>query len=263
MIVGGEVRYSLGGIIHQPAAPVRPSRPDRESRHPGCRISANGAHLDRGRPGSQPAPAEAAMRTLIDGYNLMFADGLPAKRLGPDAFRKARQRFLDKLARGLGPFEAQPDDRRLRRHRPPRQPARRDHLQGDDDPLRRRRRRRRRADRTAHRRALDPQDAPRRLDRPPHPHGHGEAQGPGDDRRRIPGLPRRPASRGSRSRPLPPAASGPRDRPLSPQESAYWLEEFGGLDDEPDVRELSRPDSFGPTDAEIAEIEREVDEESW
>ena len=38
------------------------------------------------------------MRTLIDGYNLMFADGLPAKRPGTDAFRKARQRFLDKLA---------------------------------------------------------------------------------------------------------------------------------------------------------------------
>jgi hypothetical protein len=59
------------------------------------------------------------------------------------------------------------------------------------------------------------------------------------------------------------ATSGPRDRPVSPQESAYWLEQFAGLDDEPDVRELSRSDSFGPTDAEIAEIEREVDEESW
>ncbi len=46
------------------------------------------------------------MRTLIDGYNLMFAAGLMGKRFGPDGLRKARTRFLDRLASKLGPVEA-------------------------------------------------------------------------------------------------------------------------------------------------------------
>ena len=46
------------------------------------------------------------MRTLIDGYNLMFAAGLMGKRFGPDGFRKARARFLNDLASKLGPVEA-------------------------------------------------------------------------------------------------------------------------------------------------------------
>src|SRR5437868_15285637 len=46
------------------------------------------------------------MRTLIDGYNLMFAAGLMGERLGPDRFRKVRHRFLNNLAATLGPVEA-------------------------------------------------------------------------------------------------------------------------------------------------------------
>jgi predicted RNA-binding protein with PIN domain len=42
------------------------------------------------------------MQTLIDGYNLMYELGLLEKRFGPDGFRKARNRFLDRLAEGLG-----------------------------------------------------------------------------------------------------------------------------------------------------------------
>jgi predicted RNA-binding protein with PIN domain len=42
------------------------------------------------------------MQTLIDGYNLMYELGLLEKRLGPDGFRKARNRFLNRLAEGLG-----------------------------------------------------------------------------------------------------------------------------------------------------------------
>jgi predicted RNA-binding protein with PIN domain len=42
------------------------------------------------------------MQTLVDGYNLMHELGLLEKRLGPDGFRKARNRFLNRLAEGLG-----------------------------------------------------------------------------------------------------------------------------------------------------------------
>jgi predicted RNA-binding protein with PIN domain len=38
------------------------------------------------------------MRTLIDGYNVMYVLGLLEKRLGPNGLRKARTRFLNDLA---------------------------------------------------------------------------------------------------------------------------------------------------------------------
>ncbi len=46
------------------------------------------------------------MRTLIDGYNVMFAAGLLGKRFGPDGFRLIRTRFLNDLASKLGPVES-------------------------------------------------------------------------------------------------------------------------------------------------------------
>src|SRR5579875_1104072 len=46
------------------------------------------------------------MRTLIDGYNVMFAAGLMGQRFGPDGLRKARTRFLNDLARAFGPVES-------------------------------------------------------------------------------------------------------------------------------------------------------------
>jgi len=46
------------------------------------------------------------MRTLIDGYNVMFAAGLMGKRFGHDGLRRARTRFLNDLVTKLGPVEA-------------------------------------------------------------------------------------------------------------------------------------------------------------
>ena len=46
------------------------------------------------------------MRTLIDGYNLLFAGGHTERRFGPDEFRQVRQRFLDRLAVALDAAEA-------------------------------------------------------------------------------------------------------------------------------------------------------------
>lgn len=41
------------------------------------------------------------MRTLIDGYNVMFAGGLMGRKFGPDEFRQVRQRFLNDLAASM------------------------------------------------------------------------------------------------------------------------------------------------------------------
>ncbi len=202
------------------------------------------------------------MRTLIDGYNLMFADGLPAKRPGPDVFRKARQRFLDKLARGLGPFEASRTTVVFDATDHPANLPAVTMYKGMTIVF-----------------AVDDDDADARIESLIAQHSAPKTLRVVSTDRRIRTATARRKARAMTAdeflglldehKPrepipaLPVVASGPRDRPLSPQETAYWLGEFGGLDNEPDVRELSRPDSFGPTDAEIAEIEREVDEESW
>ena len=46
------------------------------------------------------------MRTLIDGYNLMYAGGLLGRKFGPDGFRQVRHRFLNDLAAALDATEA-------------------------------------------------------------------------------------------------------------------------------------------------------------
>jgi predicted RNA-binding protein with PIN domain len=50
------------------------------------------------------------MRWLIDGYNVMHADGRLGPKLGPrlgrEGFRRARRRFLDDLSAALGPVVA-------------------------------------------------------------------------------------------------------------------------------------------------------------
>ena len=43
------------------------------------------------------------MRLLIDGYNVMHAAGLMARRFGPDGLRRTRHRFLNDLVDGVGP----------------------------------------------------------------------------------------------------------------------------------------------------------------
>jgi uncharacterized protein len=43
------------------------------------------------------------MRWLIDGYNVMHAGGRLGPKLSREGFRRARRRFLDELAQTLGP----------------------------------------------------------------------------------------------------------------------------------------------------------------
>jgi hypothetical protein len=47
----------------------------------------------------------------------------------------------------------------------------------------------------------------------------------------------------------------------SPEESAFWVETFGGVLDAPDVQKALAPNTTLLTDAEIAEIQREIDRE--
>jgi uncharacterized protein len=46
------------------------------------------------------------MRWLIDGYNVMYAGGRLGPKLSREGFRRARRRFLDELALALGPAVA-------------------------------------------------------------------------------------------------------------------------------------------------------------
>jgi uncharacterized protein len=48
-----------------------------------------------------------SMKLLIDGYNLMYATGYLGRRVGAEAFRKERRRFLNEIAGALDPAEAQ------------------------------------------------------------------------------------------------------------------------------------------------------------
>jgi predicted RNA-binding protein with PIN domain len=46
------------------------------------------------------------MHWLIDGYNVMHAGGRLGPKLGREGFRRARRRFLDELSAALGPDRA-------------------------------------------------------------------------------------------------------------------------------------------------------------
>jgi predicted RNA-binding protein with PIN domain len=47
------------------------------------------------------------MRWLIDGYNVMHAGGRLGAKLSREGFRRARRRFLDEISAALGPDRAQ------------------------------------------------------------------------------------------------------------------------------------------------------------
>ncbi len=67
-------------------------------------------------------------------------------------------------------------------------------------------------------------------------------------------------------RPPLPAAASPPERPnptaSTAAESAFWLREFGHLDDQPEIHQAFGADIVPLlTDAEIAELEREIERE--
>lgn len=194
------------------------------------------------------------MRTLIDGYNLMYALGVMTRRFGPDGLRKARHRFLNDLAALLEPVEAHLttvvfDASSALEQAPPQ---------------------------TRHKGltvifAVGDENADARLERLIA--GHSAPKGltvVSSDHRVRDAASRRKANvlaadtywdqlqERRRRRKAPPAST---EAP-TPTESAYWQEAFRDVSEMPEAREVfDESRGLGLTDEEIARIEREVEEE--
>jgi uncharacterized protein len=206
------------------------------------------------------------MRWLIDGYNVMHAGGRIGPKLGRDGFRRARRRFLDELAAALTlgtveqttvVFDAS--------------------LMPGDFPLR-----------STYRGirvhfALEDEDADARIELL-----IADDSNPrtltvisSDRRIRLAATRRRCRSLSAeefwvhldrlkeRAAKKKPAAAAP-VRTVAPtqqgavehdEESAFWVDVFDGILDAPDVQQGLAPNTTLLTDAEIAEIQREIDRE--
>jgi predicted RNA-binding protein with PIN domain len=198
------------------------------------------------------------MRTLIDGYNVMFAAGLLGKTFGPDGFRRVRTRFLNDLASRLGPveahlttvvfdakkvFEGLPSQVRhkgitvffavdnptaderiaelIREHSDPKKLT----VISSDNQVRTAAKRRRASSVTA-------DDFLTKLDQAIQ-------------------------KRAEAARASAPEKPGT----VSEAESAFWLREFAELDRSGEVKAAFERDSIFPSDEEIAKIEREIEQE--
>lgn len=200
------------------------------------------------------------MRTLIDGYNLMFALGLPGKRLGPDKFRKLRTRFLNDLAAALGAVAAHQTTVVFDANDSPGHLPRESTFKGMTVVY-----------------AVDDDDADERIERMIAAHSVPKALTVvSSDQRIRQAATRRKARaltadafwqeleaprRGPSPVPHPTAEEEARVHGLSPGQAADWLEIFRHVDDEPGAREALGAGDFVPTDDEIARIEREVEDE--
>jgi uncharacterized protein len=203
------------------------------------------------------------MRTLIDGYNLMFAGGLLGRKFGPDGFRKVRHRFLNDLAARLDPVEAHQTTVVFDASSPPDGLPRQSRHKGLTVLF-----------------ATDDENADERLEwliaRDSAPKSLTVVS---SDHRVRDAARRRKArvvsadefwtlldARKSKARRAPPPAPSATDEDRarqagpSPAEAAYWLAAFGDLDADPSAREALGRD-FVPTDEEIARIAREVERE--
>jgi predicted RNA-binding protein with PIN domain len=200
------------------------------------------------------------MRYLIDGYNLMYAGGLLGEREAPAVFRRVRTRFLNDLAHALGPLEATQSTVVFDASGAPEDAAAEVRHNG-----------------VAVVYAVDDESADDRIERliagEPTPKTLIVVS---SDRRLRQAAARRRAKSvsaedfwvmlDSRKEPKPrpraaPTVREPRDEQLSADETRFWLEEFADLSRSPEVHEDVNPSQSLLTDAEIAEIEREVESE--
>jgi predicted RNA-binding protein with PIN domain len=207
------------------------------------------------------------MRFLIDGYNVMYANGLlvTGRRVGPDRLRQVRHRFLNDLADALGPLDARQTtvvfDASV--EHAPDGASRGGPHKGLSVVF-----------------AVDDADADSRIERliAEHP-APKTLTVVSTDRRVRQAAGRRKArsvtadefwsmldarkSQRRRGRDQAPPPAPPSGTPaVTPEESAYWLREFADLDQQPETREALAPDAAMLTDEEIARIQREVDQET-
>jgi predicted RNA-binding protein with PIN domain len=199
------------------------------------------------------------MRILIDGYNLMFAAGLMKDRLGPEGFRKVRHRFLNDLAATIDAVEAHLTTVVFDANDAP------GHVPSS----------------TRHKGisvlfAVDHDSADERIEDLIARHSSPRTLTVVSSDHRIQRAATRRKARvmsadefltqmDSRKERKRPPATGPaepaRDEVPTAQEAAFWLEEFRELAESEEAREIFRGDPSFPTDAELAQIEREVEEE--
>jgi uncharacterized protein len=205
------------------------------------------------------------MLWLIDGYNLMHAMGaISGKEVGREVFRRKRRRFLSVLADALGDRQARETTVVFDAKTPP----------GDFDLE------------TCYEGltlifALNDEDADARIEKLIAQHSAPKSLTVVSTDHRI----RRAATRRKaramtadefldllerlRIQNLRASATearsfsqpSDRNRPLSIDEAAYWLEEFRDMEDAPETREAFKPDPAILTDAEIAQLQREIDQE--
>jgi uncharacterized protein len=199
------------------------------------------------------------MRTLIDGYNVMFAAGLMGRKFAPAAFRKVRLRFLNDLAATLDPIDAHAttvvfDANDAPEHVPAATSHKGitvlyavDHDSADE----------RIEDLIAHHsnpRALTVVSSDHRIQRAA-TRKKAKVLSADDFLNRLDSLK-------ERKRPtIEVHEESTREELLTPIESAFWLEEFRDVVESEEAREVARGDPSFPTDEELAQIAREVEEE--
>jgi predicted RNA-binding protein with PIN domain len=200
------------------------------------------------------------MRTLIDGYNVMFAGGLLGQRFGPDGFRKVRHRFLNDLAGVLEPVEAHlttvvfdasqgPPDRLATGTHKGISVVYAIDVETADDKIEQ---------------LIARHWSPKSLTVVSSDHRIQKAAARRKARFetadafwvRIDTLKRRKPVGVPDLEPEP-----PRDRSLNPREAAFWLEEFRELAESDEARQAFARDPAFPSDDEVARIAREVEEE--
>jgi predicted RNA-binding protein with PIN domain len=201
------------------------------------------------------------MRTLIDGYNVMFAAGLMGRKFRPEAFRKVRLRFLNDLAATLDPVDAHATTVVFDANYAP------EHVPTS----------------TSHKGisvlyAVDNDSADERIEDLIANHSNPRTLTVVSSDHRIQRAAKRKKAKvlsadefltlldslkERRRLPVPIQARQESTRQEVPtaQESAYWLEQFREVVESEEAREVARGDPSFPTDEEIARIEREVEEE--
>jgi predicted RNA-binding protein with PIN domain len=201
------------------------------------------------------------MAYLIDGYNLMHAMVDVRPRLRPDELQRLRQRFLNDLARRLGPLAASQTTVVFDASRAPASGTKAGRHQGmtirfapdADDWIES---------------ALDARGSPKpgwvvvSSDRRIREAARRKRVASQTTDQFLNGLEDgRPALR-FEGRPAPGAAPPP-DRPAAPSgpEAAFWHAEFRDLIAADEANRTFRRSDFVPTDEEIARIEREVERE--
>ncbi len=200
------------------------------------------------------------MRTLIDGYNLMYAGGLLGRKFGPDGFRQVRHRFLNDLATTLESTEAHLTTVVFDAATPPHDRASETHHKGLTVLY-----------------AVNKESADEQIEELIAHHSSPKTLTVVSSDHRIQQAATRRRSKvvtadafwtelDSRKAKKNHPAPRPADldaKPSAPgaREAAYWAEEFGDLDELDAAKELFGRDPIFPTDAEIALIEREVEDE--